>query len=236
MVDHSGKKVGHALKEGPLFKLFDVRGLLIKSVRGHTQLLESKDAVVSDVIEADEGLTLLCKVCGERVAVEVVEKHARVCAISYPVQVLRFAHSVEAEQAPAPKKKSGDEIAVLDDLPQTVLTALDKTGLPREMFAKHLDVLINVLNFASKMKFTLAENRPSPVKDAASKALKSRLDPNDVKELCRVFCERKFDFRFFKKKKKRLLMAMETRVLIWLLLVRLLLCWKMEWRFSEENL
>jgi hypothetical protein len=78
----------------------------------------------------------------------------------------------EAEQQAVKKrekKKEGDEISCLDDFPQTVLTALDKSGVPRELFAKHLDVLVNVLNFASKMKFSLAENRPSPVRDAATK-------------------------------------------------------------------
>lgn len=200
----SGEKAGHVSKDGANFSLYDSHGVLLKSIRG--RLIETKEAVSSDVAE-EEGLTLLCKVCGGRVPIDLVEKHAKICAISFPVQILRFAHSVvrktffflsfffqsilfqEAEQ-PAPEKKrvkkDGEEISCLEDFPQTVLTALDKSGVPRELYAKHLPVLVNVLNFASKMKFYLAEDRPSPVRDAAKQALKHKMNPNDLQELCKV--------------------------------------------------
>jgi hypothetical protein len=89
--DDDGVRVGRVTKRGGALELFSSEGALLKTLQ--ERLVETKAAVPSEV-EEDAGLSLLCKVCGGRVPVEVVEKHARVCAISFPVQILRFAHSV----------------------------------------------------------------------------------------------------------------------------------------------
>lgn len=89
-------------------------------------------------------LKLLCKVCEGYVPVSEVEAHAKTCAISFPVQVIRFEATEDAELPAKSKKNADPEVRTLADLPLTVLNALDKSEVPRELYEKHLDVLVNV--------------------------------------------------------------------------------------------
>jgi hypothetical protein len=184
--DPAGEHVGWVSKSGADFSLYGKGSLLLKKVTG--RLMEKKEALVSD-FEEEDSLALLCKVCLLKVPIDLVESHAKTCAISFPVQIIRFEHSAEAEVETKKKKKKEDEsvIAVLEDFPQSVLNALDKSAVPREMYSKHLDVLVNVLNFASKMKFTLASNRPSLARTVAGDILKSdNFDAASISELCKI--------------------------------------------------
>ncbi len=126
-------------------------------------MMEQSEAVVSDLGEVakdastisrqdDCELTLLCKVCEAQVPVSLVEKHAKTCAISFPVQIIRFEHSFNSEEARRKKESGVPEIARLEDFPLSVVNALDKSGVPREMYAKHLDVLVNVSHHSSVCK------------------------------------------------------------------------------------
>lgn len=186
----SGHHAGWAEKNGADYNLYDCQAKLLRTIKG--RLAQRKEESASDASnEADIGLTLLCKVCQGRIPLDQVEPHAKICAISFPVQIIRFEHSVEPDEREDKKKmamarKGEAEIAVLEDFPVSVLNALEKSGVPKEMYSKHLGVLVNVLNFASKMKFRLAANRPSLLVDAALYALKNNLEPQLLSEVCKV--------------------------------------------------
>lgn len=183
-----GSHAGWVQKKGADFVLFDKDASMLKSIKG--RLVERKESIVSELM-AEPELTLLCKVCESNVPLDDVEKHAKTCAISFPVQIIRFEHSLDAEDIEKKKKaalnsRGETEVATLEDFPHTVITALEKSGVPLEMYAKHLDVLVNVLNFFSKMKFRLAESRPTMLADAANFALKNHLQPDLLAEVCKI--------------------------------------------------
>lgn len=184
----NGKQAGWVSKRGTSFYMYDLSEdpKLLKSIKG--RLIERKEAAAPEFQE-EEQLSLLCKVCGSKIPVDLVEKHAKTCAISFPVQIIRFEHSAEAEpdkKTVAAKQDDAVVVNTINDFPQTVLTALDKSGVPKEMYARNLDVLVNVLNFASKMKFRVAENRESELRTAANDALKADFSQQSMQELCKV--------------------------------------------------
>lgn len=164
------------------FVLYDNEMKLLKTIRG--KWLERADAVVTELgsiartnVVSEPELTLKCTICELQVPVSQVEKHAKHCAISFPVQIIRFEHSSgEQEQVKKPPTASSPPVPVisrLEDFPVTVLNALDKSGVTRDVYCAHLDVLVNVLNFASKMRFKISDNVQSPLRDAARRALET---------------------------------------------------------------